>query len=240
MGKEKDQIPFIIALSFLSALLFIRLGVFLAGSAQTDFARVAKVGDLPEVRFYLGRNIILFGYHIHHFYIGILLICLAGWLSITRSFILSRKQLAAMYGAGLGLFFDEIGLLLTWGDYYSHLTYVMSLFMIAIFVNMIYFSSFWSSVKDNFDRKPPSSKFFRAFFRHNSFIKAADFISEKTGNSPKTSLIFTGIVYLLFSFIVIKNPRLVRYIVAFIFFLNGISYLLRLSNAGEEGENYDI
>jgi len=107
----------------------IRLAVYLVGAAHTDFARVAEMGLLPETRFHIGRNIILFGYHVHHFYIGILLIGIAGWKAIVGSSRLTRKHIAMIYGAGLGLFMDEIRLLLTWGDYFSSLSYLLSLLL---------------------------------------------------------------------------------------------------------------
>ncbi len=235
MTKEKDQIPFIIAISFMAAFILIRLGVFIAGSAQSEFAAAAKVGEMPDVRFYIGRNIILFGYHIHHFYTGILLICVSGWMAINETKLLSRRQLAIMYGAGLGLFFDEIGLLLTWGDYYSHLSYLLSLFMIGLFANIIYFSRFWQAVKENIAKAPPTSNVARNFFRFNSFIKAADYISEKTGNSTGTAMFFTGLIYIIISFTVFKFPQFVRYLIAVAFFIRGVNYVFRHREIVEEG-----
>ncbi|MFW5999510.1 MAG: hypothetical protein ACOCQC_02500 [Halanaerobiaceae bacterium] len=119
--------------------------VLLVGSANSKISQVVKQGG--DLRFYIGRNIILFGYHIHHFYFGILLISIAGWLSLLESKLLSREKLALMYGAGLGLLMDEIGLLLTWGDYYSSLSYLLSLFLLGIFFNVIYFPDFWKKVR---------------------------------------------------------------------------------------------
>ncbi|MFW6381847.1 MAG: hypothetical protein ACOCZ3_04810 [Bacillota bacterium] len=99
-----------------------------------------------EINFYIGRNIILFGYHIHHFYFGILLMGIAGWMSIVGVSYISGKKLALIYGTGLGLLMDEIGLLLTWGDYYSSLSYLLGIFLLGIFLNLIYFPAFWEKV----------------------------------------------------------------------------------------------
>ena len=124
-NNEKDKsIPFIISSSYLLTFLFIRLAVIIAGSAGSAASTAAKTGD---IQFYIGTNIILFGYHIHHLYIGIVLIALAGWFSITKTASTDTKDNALMYGIGLGLFMDEIGFLLSWGDYWHSTTYLLSL-----------------------------------------------------------------------------------------------------------------
>lgn len=61
--------------------------------------------------------------HIHHFWYGIGLLSLAGWLAIAwRTERLSRLC-AVLYGLGAGFVGDEVGLLLTLGDYETELTY---------------------------------------------------------------------------------------------------------------------
>lgn len=228
MIRKEKEIPFIIAVSFLAALLYIRLSVFLAGAADTEFARAAETGQLPGVKFHLGSNIILFGYHIHHFYIGIALICLAGWWALAGTRRLSRRHLAVMYGAGLGLFFDEIGLLLTWGDYYSRLTYYLSLFLAAVFLNIIFFHNFWVSMRKNLAASDPQSAFTGSLLKRNNFLKMADAISRKTGSTEKTGLLYTGALYIIMAFLVYFRPEMIRYWAAIIFLVRGVGYLARL------------
>jgi len=64
------------------------------------------------------------GIHFHHFRYGIGMVALTGWLAIVgkRTDRLDRAY-ALVYGLGLGLIGDEVGLLLTFGNYYSELTY---------------------------------------------------------------------------------------------------------------------
>ena len=64
------------------------------------------------------------GIHFHHFWYGIEMIAIVGWLAIAgwRTERLDRAY-ALVYGLGLGLIGDEVGLLLTFGNYYSELTY---------------------------------------------------------------------------------------------------------------------
>ncbi|MBS3765758.1 hypothetical protein KGY71_04470 [Candidatus Bipolaricaulota bacterium] len=119
--------------------------VIIAGSANSEIASIVKEGT-SWTHFYIGRNIILFGYHIHHFYFGILLIGIAGWFAITGSHGIPREKLALTYGFGLGLLMDEIGLLLTWGDYTSSLSYLLGVFLLGIIFSGIYFPRFWRSI----------------------------------------------------------------------------------------------
>jgi len=72
------------------------------------------------------------GYHIHHFYYGILLLIFSNWMSLIRYRRLHRrifKGIASiMFGGGLGLVADEFGLLLTMefgikGNYWAAQSY---------------------------------------------------------------------------------------------------------------------
>ncbi len=225
MVDKSKEIPFIITLSYLAGFIFIRLSVFIAGAAESEFAQAAKMGELPGIDFYIGQNIILFGYHIHHFYIGIALIALAGWLSLVGTDILSRKYLAIMYGVGLGFFFDEIGLLLTWGDYYSQLSYFLTLFLAGVFLNIVFFHDFWISVRNNVVRSKTQSFLWRTVIKHDTFLNMADNISNVTGKTRKTGLIFTGLLYICVAVLVFYYPQTLRYWVSLIFFIQGIEYL---------------
>src|SRR5712692_2553506 len=63
------------------------------------------------------------GIHFHHFWYGIAMISTAGWMGIAwRNERLDRLY-ALVYGLGAGFIGDEIGLLLTFGNYQSELTY---------------------------------------------------------------------------------------------------------------------
>ncbi len=58
------EIAFLITISYFISFLLIRLAVIIAGSAGSAASMAAKEGELT---FYIGTNVILFGYHIHHF-----------------------------------------------------------------------------------------------------------------------------------------------------------------------------
>ncbi len=62
--------------------------------------------------------------HIHHFFYGIALISAAGWMGIAWRNERLYRLYAVLYGLGAGFLGDEIGLLLTLGNYESELTYL--------------------------------------------------------------------------------------------------------------------
>lgn len=68
------------------------------------------------------------GIHFHHFWYGIALISVAGWMGIAWRNERLYRIYALIYGLGAGFVGDEVGLLLTFGNYQSELTY---LFFIA-------------------------------------------------------------------------------------------------------------
>jgi len=76
------------------------------------------------------------GFHIHHFWYGIVLLAIGGWLGISYDEERITRLAAVFYGAGGGLIGDEAGLLLTFGNYWTGITY--TLFVIClVFVSTI-------------------------------------------------------------------------------------------------------
>lgn len=62
------------------------------------------------------------GIHFHHFWYGLGMITLTGWLGIAFNRPWLVRTYAIIFGLGAGLIADEVGLLLTLGDYQSSLT----------------------------------------------------------------------------------------------------------------------
>jgi uncharacterized membrane protein len=100
-------------------LSFIMLSSFLASFA------VARV----FTAFYPSTTLIIQGIHVHHFWYGLALLAIGGWLGINYRDDHTDRLAAIIFGTGGGLIGDEIGLLLTFGNYYSELTYT---FLIAL------------------------------------------------------------------------------------------------------------
>jgi hypothetical protein len=74
----------------------------------------------PGVVFLVGSGI-----HIHHFWYGLILLAVGGWMGIVNQNQQIDQLAAILYGAGGGLIADEFGLLLTFGDYWSNVTYTI-------------------------------------------------------------------------------------------------------------------
>ena len=181
----------------------------------------------------------MFGYHIHHFYFGIFMIAIAGWLAIIGNNIIGRAKQAVLYGAGLGLLMDEIGLLLTWGDYYSGLTYLLSLFLLGIFLNIIFFPSFWREVRKELvdNQSKTYDKTWGVLFKTDSnFVKVVDQMSDKLDKTRRFSLIFSGVIYLFMGIMILIYPHLIYYWVSAGFFFQGVSLLVR-GFTGQETQN---
>jgi hypothetical protein len=76
------------------------------------------------------------GIHVHHFWFGLILLAVGGWMGIVNQNQQIDQLAAVIYGAGGGLIADEVGLLLTFGDYWTGLTYTL----IIIFIALVSFS----------------------------------------------------------------------------------------------------
>jgi hypothetical protein len=102
-------------------LSFIMLSAFLASFA------VARV----FTGFYPSTTLVIQEIHVHHFWYGLALLTIGGWLGINYRDDHIERLAAIVFGVGGGLVGDEIGLLLTFGDYYSELTYTFVIALLA-------------------------------------------------------------------------------------------------------------
>jgi hypothetical protein len=89
-------------------------------------------------------NIVLVsgGLHIHHFWFGMFLLAVGGWLGITYNDKEIDMLAAILYGVGGGLIVDEVGLLLTFLDYWSGLTWTFMIVLLASVFVLILFSRY--------------------------------------------------------------------------------------------------
>jgi hypothetical protein len=72
-------------------------------------------------------------YHIHHFWYGIALLAIGGWLGISYKSERISRLAAILYGAGGGIYGDEVGLQLTpTGNYWTGITYTLIIIFLAI------------------------------------------------------------------------------------------------------------
>ncbi|MFP4116670.1 MAG: hypothetical protein ACLFQ8_00045 [Candidatus Aenigmatarchaeota archaeon] len=71
------------------------------------------------------------------------MIIIAGWISLDHKNKNLERLSAILYGLGLGIFFDEIGLLLTeFTDYWAGITYTSVVTISLFMLNFIFFKDF--------------------------------------------------------------------------------------------------
>jgi hypothetical protein len=86
------------------------------------------------------------GFHIHHFWYGIIMLAIGGWLGINYNEERIDRLAAVIYGAGGGLIGDEVGLLLTFGNYWTGLTYTTVVVFLAFVSTFILFKRYSKAV----------------------------------------------------------------------------------------------
>jgi hypothetical protein len=121
--KRKKQTPFIVFISFVLSFAAARLTIMYG----------------PEwLRFYIRT------YHIHHFYYGFALLAIANWIALTTNREHMFKLSAVLFGVGLGLIVDEIGLLLTCTtppmgcDYWARQSYDVFMVIAGVLLAVLY------------------------------------------------------------------------------------------------------
>ena len=131
-NPRKDT-PFVVLISLLATLALARAFVLLTGAAETT----------TETSTYIGRNLIIGGYHIHHFFYGFALICAAAWIAIQYPTRNLPRLAAVLFGAGLGLCVDEMGYFLRGQvNYFDRTTYFIALSIILVLLSALSFRSF--------------------------------------------------------------------------------------------------
>ncbi len=114
----------------------VRRTVFRHGLAF--YGTVSFVASFLGARLFATLNptvtVVRGGIHFHHFWYGLAMVVSTGWLGITLSNERMGRNLAIVFGLGAGLIGDEVGLLLTFGDYTSNLTEIFFVAAIAFII----------------------------------------------------------------------------------------------------------
>jgi hypothetical protein len=74
------------------------------------------------------------GIHFHHFWYGLTMMGVSGWLGIVDNDEKFARVYAVVFGVGAGFVGDEVGLLLTGDDYYSELTFEFLIAALAFII----------------------------------------------------------------------------------------------------------
>ncbi|MCJ7767178.1 hypothetical protein MUP79_02150 [Candidatus Bathyarchaeota archaeon] len=97
------------------------------------------------------KTILLTGnLHIHHFWYGILMMAIGGWLGISYNDERINRLAAVIFGAGGGLIGDEAGLLLTFENYWTGLTYTIITGFLAVAFIMILIARYSKTIMAEF------------------------------------------------------------------------------------------
>ena len=87
------------------------------------------------------------GYHVHHLNYGIVIMAIAGFLALIYQNTKNRLKIGVLYGIGMGLTFDEIGM---WfkleNDYWTRMSYDAIIIIAMIFASIVYIPSFWYGI----------------------------------------------------------------------------------------------
>jgi len=114
----------------------VRRTVFRHGLAF--YGTLAFVASFLGARLFATLNptvtVVRGGIHFHHFWYGLAMVVSTGWLGITLSNERMGRNLPIIFGLGAGLIGDEVGLLLTFGDYTSNLTEIFFVSAIAFII----------------------------------------------------------------------------------------------------------
>jgi hypothetical protein len=100
--------------------------------------------------FYPSTVLVTGGIHIHHFWFGLALVAVGGWLGISYDDKEISRVAAILYGAGGGLIVDEVGLLLTFGNYWTGLTYAFLVVFLAFIVVVMFFVRYRAVIMEEF------------------------------------------------------------------------------------------
>jgi hypothetical protein len=110
--KERPNLSILAMISFIASFLVARI--------FTTFS--------PDV------TVTSAGYHIHHFWYGIAMLAIGGWLGISYQNDRIDRLAAILFGAGGGIIGDEAGLLLNeMRDYWTGVTFTL----IIIFLTLV-------------------------------------------------------------------------------------------------------
>ncbi|MCL5970901.1 MAG: hypothetical protein M1450_05395 [Patescibacteria group bacterium] len=127
---HKRDAHFWMFISFLCTFIFLRILVYLVVFGPPHL--------FIDIR----------GTHVHHMTIGIFLLSIVGYISLTSESKGSfRPVLSFLFGIALALVFDEFGMWLKLSEeYWTRESYDLILVISVWFVNTVYFSDFWVKI----------------------------------------------------------------------------------------------
>ena len=129
------------------------------------------------------------GYHIHHFWFGLAMLVIGGWLGISYQNERMDRSASIIFGVGCGLVGDEVGLLLTFGDYWTGITYAFIMMVSSLAAVAILFSTYSPIIRNEFDNFVAGN--FSSYFGVFLMTVSAAFLSET--DNILTLIILSGL-----------------------------------------------
>ena len=111
---------------------------------------VAFIAARTFTTFFPSIVIVSSGIHIHHFWFGIALLAVGGWVGISYNDKETDRLAAIIFGAGGGLIADEVGLLLTFENYWTTLTYTFLIIFFAFIAILYLFYKYHDTIATEF------------------------------------------------------------------------------------------
>ncbi len=92
------------------------------------------------------------GFHIHHFWYGLAMLAIGGWLGISVENERVNRVAAILFGAGGGLIGDELGLLLTfeWENYWAEISYTLVIIFLTFISLLILLNKYSKTIRAEF------------------------------------------------------------------------------------------
>jgi len=126
--KEKPNLSMLAMISFIASFIVTR--IFTSLNPNT----VLISGD----------------YHIHHFWYGIAMLAIGGWIGISVENERLNRVAAILFGAGGGLIGDEVGLLLTFGNYWTEITYTFVIIFLTFASMLVLLNKYHKLIRTEF------------------------------------------------------------------------------------------
>jgi len=124
---------------------------------RAHFATLALVSFITSffvarafTTFYPNTVLVSTGIHIHHFWFGLILLAIGGWIGISYNGVETNRFAAIIYGVGGGLIMDEVGLLLTFGNYWTGITYTFMVGFLAFIAILFLFNKYGQTILEEF------------------------------------------------------------------------------------------
>jgi len=134
------------------------------------------------------------GIHIHHFWYGLIMLAVGGWLGISYNDERIDRLAAILFGAGGGIIGDEAGLLLTLGDYWTLLTYTVIITFLAIVSITILLIRYSNTIRTEFSHfaRSNASLYFGVFL---AAVSAAILLETDDLVMDAISVVLTAVAF---------------------------------------------